>query len=211
MLINVCATCDERFTKPHNPNRPYKFCSIECSTSNTRKREQHSKIMAGRSSWNKGMTGRQHWMNTDGLLPGWNKGIKTGIVPPNKKPDVFITCLQCRILLKVKPAISQRKKYCSKSCKHAAQTQDLSIKGQIRRLRASTEYRQWRTAVFKRDDYTCQDCGVRGGRLNADHIKRFADFPDLRFDVSNGRTLCEGCHRKTPTYGNRRCMASGSA
>jgi hypothetical protein len=59
----------------------------------------------------------------------------------------------------------------------------------------------WRTAVFQRDDYTCQMCGQRGGRLQADHIKPYATYPDLRWDVSNGRTLCVPCHKKTPTYG----------
>ena len=36
---------------------------------------------------------------------------------------------------------------------------------------------------------------------HADHELPFAYFPDLRFEVLNGRTLCETCHRKTPTFG----------
>lgn len=68
-------------------------------------------------------------------------------------------------------------------------------------LRGSVQYAEWRTAVFERDGYTCQDCGQHGGKLNADHIKPFAHFPDLRFDLSNGRTLCVSCHRQTDTYG----------
>lgn len=69
------------------------------------------------------------------------------------------------------------------------------------RIRRSAEYKRWRTAVFERDNYTCQKCKEVGGRLNADHIKPFADYPELRFDLSNGRTLCETCHRKTETWG----------
>jgi 5-methylcytosine-specific restriction endonuclease McrA len=69
------------------------------------------------------------------------------------------------------------------------------------RARQSLAYRLWREAVFKRDDYTCQNCGVRGGILQADHIKSFAFHPTQRFQVSNGRTLCRGCHRQTPNYG----------
>lgn len=56
------------------------------------------------------------------------------------------------------------------------------------------EYERWRTAVYKRDNYTCQMCDVRGGTLNAHHIKGWAKYPHLRFVVSNGITLCEGCH-----------------
>jgi hypothetical protein len=71
-------------------------------------------------------------------------------------------------------------------------------------LKSSAEYREWREAVFRRDWYTCQMCGEYGGKLHADHIKRFSDFPELRLDVNNGRTLCEACHRTTPNYGRKK-------
>lgn len=68
-------------------------------------------------------------------------------------------------------------------------------------IRASAKYKEWRKAVFKRDNYTCVWCGDNtGGNLNADHIKQFAYYPELRFELSNGRTLCEPCHKKTDTY-----------
>lgn len=56
------------------------------------------------------------------------------------------------------------------------------------------EYKEWRNAVFKRDDYTCQICLVRGFDVNADHIEKWSERPDLRYEVSNGRTLCRACH-----------------
>lgn len=70
--------------------------------------------------------------------------------------------------------------------------------------RRSTRYREWAKAVKIRDDFTCQHCGVRGGKLHSDHIKGFADYPDLRYELSNGRTLCIPCHEKTPNYKNRK-------
>ncbi len=70
-------------------------------------------------------------------------------------------------------------------------------------IRGSFEYRSWRQAVFARDDWTCLWCGKRGGELNADHIKSFADYPNLRFVINNGRTLCVPCHKRTESYMNR--------
>lgn len=75
------------------------------------------------------------------------------------------------------------------------------------KLRASFEYREWREAVFNRDNFTCQNCGTRGGTIHADHIKPWAFFPELRFDVNNGRTLCVPCHEITPTYKNRASLS----
>lgn len=71
------------------------------------------------------------------------------------------------------------------------------------RVRKSLEYRLWRESVFKRDSYTCVWCKKVGGVLNADHIKPFALYPELRFAVDNGRTLCVPCHKTTDTYGGK--------
>lgn len=66
----------------------------------------------------------------------------------------------------------------------------------------SSEYKQWRRDVFSRDNYTCQDCGETG-YVTAHHIKSFAHYPDLRFDINNGKTLCQSCHSKTDNYKGR--------
>ncbi len=62
-------------------------------------------------------------------------------------------------------------------------------------IRHSMEYRFWRREVFKRDDYTCQKCGVRGGFIRAHHIESFDNNPDKRTLLENGVTLCKECHR----------------
>lgn len=69
------------------------------------------------------------------------------------------------------------------------------------RIRKTKQYRWWRELVFRRDDYTCQKCGKRGGDLHAHHDFPFSLFPDLRFEVLNGITLCVPCHRNTDSYG----------
>lgn len=74
------------------------------------------------------------------------------------------------------------------------------------RVRKSLEYQLWRKKVLERDNFTCQNpkCKKRGGKLHADHIKPFALYPELRFVLENGRTLCIPCHHKTETYGYRK-------
>lgn len=79
-----------------------------------------------------------------------------------------------------------------------------------RRLRYSVQAVEWRKAVFERDDYTCQFCGVRGTYLEADHIKPWAYFPELRFEISNGRTLCRKCHDGTKMSAKRMREIYGS-
>lgn len=59
--------------------------------------------------------------------------------------------------------------------------------------RSTPEYNQWRKAVYKKDNYTCQCCGRRNN-LNAHHILPFSKYIDKRIDINNGITLCEKCH-----------------
>jgi len=77
-------------------------------------------------------------------------------------------------------------------------------------IRESSDYKLWREAILKRDNYICQECGLKRGWnkklrrrivIEVDHIKPFALFPELRFAIDNGRCLCVGCHRVTETWG----------
>jgi 5-methylcytosine-specific restriction endonuclease McrA len=152
------------------------------------------------------------------------KGVKS-----NRFCSVSVCCSHCGKSFLVQPHRfkSGRGKFCSKECRRlGCFTSEVKIKMSQRRkgiptnrggnkchfwrggvtpinkkIRMSLDTRIWRESVFQRDNYTCQICKTRGGKLQADHIKPFAIFPELRFDLENGRTLCVDCHRKTDTYG----------
>ncbi len=60
--------------------------------------------------------------------------------------------------------------------------------------RRITGIRQWREAVLKRDNCTCQLCDAANVKSHAHHIKSYSEYPELRLDVGNGTCLCKGCH-----------------
>lgn len=132
----------------------------------------------GQKAWNKGLSMTWYTPRGKGKVP-WNKG---------KKGEYGTS-------LKGKPRLNLRGE------NHWA------WKGGVtpinRTIRNSLEMKIWREKVFERDNYTCQFCNKKGGNLNADHIKQFAYFPELRFKISNGRTLCKECHKKTDTFSKR--------
>jgi hypothetical protein len=64
-----------------------------------------------------------------------------------------------------------------------------------RQERNDTAYKEWRINVYKRDNYKCrinnQDCK---GRIIAHHILSWTNYPELRYEINNGITLCQAHH-----------------
>lgn len=173
MPLVTCIVCGtQKYRIPANM-KTAKFCSYSCKYTwqKTRSPEQHGRWLGG------------------------------------KREKV---CCGCRRVFtwfeQQKPLGSFKKqKYCSYDCSRKHQ-RDYVLKGKAhprwkggiaKRRRWTFEYIQWRKSVFERDNYTCQFCKKRGGDLEADHIKGWAEYPEFRFEVSNGRTLCLPCHRTT--------------
>lgn len=61
--------------------------------------------------------------------------------------------------------------------------------------RNSPKFKKWRFGVFDRDRHTCQVCHQVGKYLEGHHIKSFAEYPEFRYDMDNGITLCSSCHK----------------
>lgn len=66
-----------------------------------------------------------------------------------------------------------------------------------RNLRNDGEYLQWVSKVKNRDKWQCkinnQDCS---GYLIVHHILLWSEYPELRYEINNGITLCQSHHPK---------------
>lgn len=147
---------------------------------------------------------------TKGKIP-WNKGMKMLDKYRAKLSNAHFGKKRCPHTLETKTKISIA--HIGKPKLYSRGENNCNWKGGItpinQIIRHSLEYKLWRKAVFERDNYICIWCGARSGNgkavvLHADHIKPFAYFPELRFAIDNGRTLCMECHKKTYTYGNHK-------
>lgn len=88
----------------------------------------------------------------------------------------------------------------------------------VQLIRKCFKYRQWVSDIFTKDNFICQICGIRGGKLEAHHIKSFsliihenniktieeALLCEELWNLNNGMTLCKECHGKTDNYGNKK-------
>lgn len=149
-----------------------------------------------------------------GVKRSENYKIKMRLVQALIHKPTHIQCGICEKHFRISPARLSTAKYCSKDCQRKGLMKPKSLESvekirTNRQIRDSFDYKIWRRRVFERDDYTCQSCCVRGVYLHADHELSFALYPDLRFEVLNGRTLCVPCHKRTSTYGGRTAKRMG--
>lgn len=100
----------------------------------------------------------------------WNEGKKTGFV--SKTPE------------KTKQKLSKKWRGIKNPNWQGGKTIE---------SRVGIKYQKWRIKVLKRDNQTCQKCKKRK-YLHVHHIGSFIDYPELRFAIDNGVTLCRKCH-----------------
>lgn len=82
----------------------------------------------------------------------------------------------------------------------------MKIKLTSRKNLDNVKYQQWRAGCLIRDRYQCRECGYKeddGAFLEVHHIKNYNDYPNLRYELRNGITLCRECHIKTDDYGSK--------
>lgn len=139
-----------------------------------------------------------------GYKSPWNNIIK------GTRIRVLLSCEYCKKEYEKILAQSKRSRFCSNVCRSAFQGKrnigenNGSWKGGISdinfKIRTGSKYKRFRKEVFSRDGKICCQCGSNE-KLEIDHIKAFALYPELRYEPTNGRVLCHACHVKTPNYG----------
>lgn len=177
--MKTCKECGKEYLKKNS-----KFCSKECRSrgfigfsfsDDVRKKMRAAKI--GKSA---GMLGKKHSEDTKKKI-----SIKISEVMKGNKHNIG------------KKHSDEWKLIMSK--KYSGENSATWAGGKTsenKRIRNGIQWRLWREAVFARDNWTCQECGNRGVEIQPHHIKQFAYFPELRFAIDNGVTLCKKCHLK---------------
>ena len=128
-----------------------------------------------------------------------------------RKPMVKINCAMCNKEKMIQGSEFKWRnvKYCSKKCGGIAYSVNYSGKknphwkgdrATNKQFRTDGQpYRKWRKAVLIRDNYMCVMCKSTNN-LEVDHIKPKSAYPELVYNIENGRVLCHICHTKTPTH-----------
>lgn len=130
--------------------------------------------------------------------------FKKGLTPWNFNKNVIKKCLVCFKAFRVPNCRKYKAKFCTKRCKgkfyvgekscHYKKDRSL-VKHQEERN--NPEYKQWRYQVYKRDRYVCRIGNTECiGKLEAHHILSWRDYPELRYNINNGITLCRTHHPK---------------
>lgn len=183
MIIKNCIICNKEFrVKPYMENKA-KFCSLKCFGINIK----------GKKSW---IYGKKH--NKESL----KKMRIAKLLNPSKYWLGKKFTIEHRGKISIGKLGHKAPKSAFKKGVHPWNYLGIKVLSELQKLHYTREYRDWRKKVLTRDNYMCKSC-ESNEHLETDHIKPFSLYPEFRFDVNNGRTLCHECHKKTETYGSR--------
>lgn len=198
-MKNICQNCGNSFETP--PSDKAKFCSRKCSCIFQKPRlgtgmgHIYKTCPICHIVFNNWASSPQKYCSRKcfSIFLGEKLKNRTGIKNPAYKGPVYLQCEYCGNDFIKK---QQSPKFCSRKCMGESRKgpgNNQWTGGSERRSPYAYKYRIWRNAVLHRDRFTCQSCGSKEN-LHGHHIKSWAKYPNFRFDISNGLTLCERCH-----------------
>lgn len=199
-LEKKCLVCGIIYPKPKWISQTNwelrKYCSTKCQSNFWKGKPGRKLGHKGQKAWNKGIP------QTTKVKEKLSRALK--IIAKQKGFGKWMLGKKLSFETRKKQSIAMKKRIAEG--RHNFYIDGRTPKNKI--IRHSVEFKFWRDSVFRRDNYTCQECGTRNGNgksvyLHAHHIKPFAHYPELRFEISNGLTLCKDCHAKTDTYKGR--------
>jgi len=132
-----------------------------------------------------------------------NSGAKIGHTVSKKTRQKLKKALMGRKVTWADKIVKTRKERGGYLCKENNPMWRGGVTSENEKIRKSNKYLKWRKQIFEKDNYTCQECDKRGGKLIVDHIKPFAFFKKERLSIENGRVLCILCNKNAPTTGGR--------
>jgi len=181
--VNInCLVCGNNFTIVSSRLGRAKYCSWECRNRGISVGLLDNKRCTGRIPWNKDLKYNEKMLDKLNM-----DGLKVG-----------------HEIMRNTSGIPRPRGELCPAWKGGKTTKRLKILGQI-------EYKNWRTKCFCRDNYTCQNCGSKSGKLydgtielEVHHripVRKLLDtkFERYIYDINNGITLCAPCHRLIPT------------
>jgi len=130
------------------------------------------------------------------------------------RPKLIHVCKVCGTNFATCPSRGKNE-FCSRKCHHkfSRGKNHPSWRGgltdPVRALRASEAYKDWRTAVFTHDKFTCQECGNSNNHnIHAHHVFPLKYYPEHALSIWNGITLCVDCHKKEHARGGKYLLGS---
>lgn len=129
------------------------------------------------------------------LRNGWNLGETT------------LTCEQCGKEYSRPSRLNGISRFCSKPCQFNWMSENTRgenspnwkidiLRDERNKKRILPENKKWVRDVLERDDYTCRICGAHGGKLTAHHLYSYSNYPEKKFDLDNGLTICQHEHKE---------------
>lgn len=218
----ICATCGKKFfAKKDCKSRNQRYCSKKCFAKSQEGRKPTKKqLEALKKGRHKGKKiGGWKWSEkSKRKLSKTKKGKKLSVqhrkaLSKVKKGKIQPQLQTLEVREKIRKALKGKPQFWNRGENH--HNWQGGITELNHQIRSSLKYKNWRRAIHKRDNFTCQTCGKRGGKLHADHKKKFSQILfennitslekalncEELWKLENGRILCKRCHLETDTWG----------